>query len=405
MIEYEEMIYNIQIYDDGFFGKDGVEPDYGGGPGSKKIGLADVCTQFNLTIDEDDENKQFGYTPRKEPGPKCKVTQRPLDFVYEKYNDTYNITEARFKDDTELLELIQTGKGDPEIYTGFQNLYVDYFLGGTNPVEVEQNLVTGRNDIQTAKATYFTSIVDQNRNPEYTEDMYSLLEWEWTLAAKEWSKNSKHINVEVLTLKAFMMDILGDFNSDLILIEMAIFMVSFYICINIGGLSPIHCRCCVSGWGLTCVLICYFAGFSVAFNLGYKMSGVHSLMSFLLVGIGGDDMFVLANAIDQTPFDLHPNDRFINAMIHAGPSITITTFTNALAFYFGSSTPIPALSDFCVFAAFCVLCLYGAVLTIFLCILAWDVKRQSARKRECCGCCCCKEDTIICCRGRFLTDK
>ena len=128
-------------------------------------------------------------------------------------------------------------------------------------------------------------------------------------------------------------------------------------------------------------------------------------MAFLLIGIGVDDMFVVTNAIDQTPYHLTPEERLRDGMAHAGPSITITSLTNILAFYFGSSTKLPALSEFCIFACLCVLCLYLAVLTIFLSIMAWDVKRVHRRKRECCGLCCCSEDSVICCRGYFLSDK
>lgn len=137
MIEFEEALYNVTVYDDGGFAAEVFEADYGGGPDAKLISWADVCRQYNLTVDEDDVDRQIGYTPRKELHPKCFWTQRPLDFVYQKYNDTYNITEERFKDNKELLELIQTGKGDPEIYSTFRSLYVNFFLGGTNPPEVE----------------------------------------------------------------------------------------------------------------------------------------------------------------------------------------------------------------------------------------------------------------------------
>ena len=92
-------------------------------------------------------------------------------------------------------------------------------------------------------------------------------------------------------------------------------------------------------------------------------------------------------------------------MAHAGPSITITSLTNMLAFYFGSSTAIPALSEFCIFAGFCVLTLYLIVLSYFLCFIAWDAKRVAKRNKECCGLCCCKEETLCCCKGYFLSDK
>ena len=102
----------------------------------------------------------------------------------------------------------------------------------------------------------------------------------------------------MLTVKMITLDIFADFNADLFLVQMAFNMVAFYTAINIGGLSPIHCRCCVTSCGLCSVMLCYLAGFSMAFAFQFKESGVHSLMSFLLIGIGVDDMFVVCNSID-----------------------------------------------------------------------------------------------------------
>ena len=82
------------------------------------------------------------------------------------------------------------------------------------------------------------------------------------------------------------------------LIQIAVMTVGVYTIINLGACSPIHCRASVSILGLICVGICYFSGFGISFNIGLKQSGVHNLMSFLLIGIGVDDMFVIANAID-----------------------------------------------------------------------------------------------------------
>lgn len=53
----------------------------------------------------------------------------PLDFVYARYNDTYDMNV--FGDSQDLLEKVRTGKGDEEIYTGFRVLYVSNFFGGT----------------------------------------------------------------------------------------------------------------------------------------------------------------------------------------------------------------------------------------------------------------------------------
>ena len=91
MVEFERMILTTSVYSDGHMGGDETVPTYGGGEGSYLVSFADMCQQFNFTVDDKDD-KQIGYTPRVILGPKCFSTQRPLDFVYEKYNDTFNIS-------------------------------------------------------------------------------------------------------------------------------------------------------------------------------------------------------------------------------------------------------------------------------------------------------------------------
>jgi predicted RND superfamily exporter protein len=92
-------------------------------------------------------------------------------------------------------------------------------------------------------------------------------------------------------------------------------------------------------------------------------------------------------------------------MKHAGPSITITSLTNALAFYFGSTTSLIALRSFCIFACASIVFLYLACLTIFLCVVIWDTQRVKKKKGECCRLCMCNEDSVICCYGFFLSEK
>jgi patched domain-containing protein len=62
-------------------------------------------------------------------------------------------------------------------------------------------------------------------------------------------------------------------------------------------------------------------------------------------------------------------------MGHAGPSITITSFTNAVAFFIGAQTTIVALRMFCMFAGFAIIMLYYGCLTVFSATLAFDMRR------------------------------
>ena len=129
---------------------------------------------------------------------------------------------------------------------------------------------------------------------------------------------------------------------------------------------------------------------------------MHPIVPFLLIGVGCDDMFVICNAIDQTPDEWSPAERFRVALSHAGPSITITSFTNALAFYFGSFTSLVALNSFCIHAGVSILMLYATLLSIFSCFMVWDLQRMHKKRGDCCFRCC---NERLCCNGALLTEK
>ena len=86
-------------------------------------------------------------------------------------------------------------------------------------------------------------------------------------------------------------------------------------------------------------------------------------------------MFVVCNAIDQTDINKPVKERMKVAISHAGPSITITSFTNAVAFFFGSQTSSIALKSFCIFAGLAIMMLYVCALTIFSAIMVFDLRR------------------------------
>ena len=100
-----------------------------------------------------------------------------------------------------------------------------------------------------------------------------------------------------------------------------------------------------------------------------------------------------------------PEDRIKEAMSHAGPSITITSLTNALAFAFGGLNSLTALRSFCIFSAVCIVMLYLIVMSVFLCVVIWDTERVGRKKGECCGLFMCKQYSIFCCKGFFLSPK
>ena len=61
-------------------------------------------------------------------------------------------------------------------------------------------------------------------------------------------------------------------------------------------------------------------------------------------------------------------------MKHAGVAVSVTTFTDVIAFFIGSNTVLPGLQSFCIYAAVAIFCIYALQITHFV---AWFSLGQS----------------------------
>ena len=167
----------------------------------------------------------------------------------------------------------------------------------------------------------------------------------------------------------------SDLQSDLKLVQISVQIVAVYCILFMGSFSPIHCRAAAAGITLLCVCLAYTSSSGLLFYFGGRTAGIHNLLPFLLIGIGVDDMFVISAAIDQTDPEAPVEERMREGMMHAGASITITSFTNAVAFWLGYFGSLDALSSFCLFAGFGVVFLYLTSVTMFAAFMVWDIDR------------------------------
>ena len=64
--------------------------------------------------------------------PRCEQSPWPLDFVYDRKEDKFNLDP--YRSDEDLLMKVRTGKGDERfLYTGYKNIYIEIFFAGTTP--------------------------------------------------------------------------------------------------------------------------------------------------------------------------------------------------------------------------------------------------------------------------------
>ena len=283
---------------------------------------------------------------------------------------------------------------------------VNTFLSEVVPEDYTQSR-TGQisPSLTSAKAAAYGYFIKNGLNPDIAEGFYQVFEEALIDKIDELNEKTEHVQFEIFTVTGLRRAFSDDIRADLALVQVAIMLVATYTILVLGTFSGLHCRLVVALMGLFCVGLAYAAGFGFSFYCGGETAGVHGLMPFLLIGIGVDDMFVICNAIDQTSLNDSPHQRIKNAMQHAGPSITITSLTNTLAFAFGGLNSLTSLRSFCLFAAASVMMLYLIVMSVFLCVCIWDTERVAKRRGDCCGLCMCKMDSIFCCKGACLSPK
>lgn len=100
------------------------------------------------------------------------------------------------------------------------------------------------------------------------------------------------------------------------------------------------------------------------------------VVPFLILAIGVDNMFLISRAERNIPDSVKNVElRIAYAMKEIGPSIFTAAFCEALAFFIGMLTDVPALWSFCLVAGLSVIADFFLQCTVFLAALSLDTKR------------------------------
>lgn len=181
---------------------------------------------------------------------------------------------------------------------------------------------------------------------------------------------------------------------DLALVNISYVMVFMFLGATMGKITcGIGSRWTLALGALITVGISTASGFGVSSALGLFFGPVHSLLPFILLGIGVDDAFVIVNAMNRERLvprsaenNAHIQKRTSKALARAGASITVTSATDLVAFAISSSSRLPALASFCAWSAISITFLWFYASTCFTSTLVLDERRQRDNRRECFCC-------------------
>ncbi|XP_051713804.2 protein patched homolog 2 isoform X3 [Oryctolagus cuniculus] len=139
--------------------------------------------------------------------------------------------------------------------------------------------------------------------------------------------------------------------------------------------------------GVLLVALAVASGLGLCALLGISFNAATTqVLPFLALGIGVDDIFLLAHAFTEAPPGTPLQERTGECLQRTGTSVALTSINNMVAFFMAALVPIPALRAFSLQAAIVVGCNFAAVMLVFPAVLSLDLRRRHCQRLDvlCC---------------------
>lgn len=187
--------------------------------------------------------------------------------------------------------------------------------------------------------------------------------------------------------QCYYRDVLNSsFFDDLILLVLDyILMISFASWV-LARNSPVISQGTLAVGAVFCVILAMGASFGLGSAFGLEYSNTVQLLAFLLLGLGIDDAFVIAQNFRQVDSNLKPRDRVSESLRISGTAISVTSFTDMVVFLSGLGNSLPVIRALCAFGTLGVLFDWILQLTLFVGMLVLNLKREMKQKADCLCC-------------------
>ncbi|TKY57553.1 Niemann-Pick C1 protein [Spatholobus suberectus] len=113
---------------------------------------------------------------------------------------------------------------------------------------------------------------------------------------------------------------------------------------------------------------------------------IMEVIPFLVLAVGVDNMCIIVDAVKRQPSGLPVEEQISNAMGEVGPSITLASLSEILAFAVGSFVSMPACRVFSMIAALAVLLDFLLQITSFVALVTLDFERAKDNRIDCFPC-------------------
>uniref|UniRef100_A0A7C9FG71 SSD domain-containing protein n=2 Tax=Opuntia streptacantha TaxID=393608 RepID=A0A7C9FG71_OPUST len=181
-------------------------------------------------------------------------------------------------------------------------------------------------------------------------------------------------------------------NADVITILISYLVMFAYISLTLGDrphLSSffVSSKVLLGLSGVVVVILSVLGSVGFFSAIGLKSTLIiMEVIPFLVLAVGVDNMCILVHAVKRQPIEIPMEERISNALVEVGPSITLASLSEVLAFAVGGFISMPACRVFSMFAAMAVLLDFLLQLSAFVALIVFDFKRAEDYRIDCFPC-------------------
>jgi len=266
-----------------------------------------------------------------------------------------------------------------------------YWKGPDNLISQLGNAIVNNGVLVSAEAfsiTYFLESNGEEKDPQkeaWEKDVF--------LSTVQSKDVDPDLSLKYFSARSFNDEFGSAIGGDIKFVQISYIIAFVFLGATLGRFCGHGSRWAVSLGALVLVALSTIAGIGLSSYFGLFYGPVHSLLPFVLLGIGVDDVFVIVNAFNRERTMPHGEEddnelrnRSARACARAGASITVTSLTDMVAFAISSSSALPALGSFCAYAAIGVFFLWFFAVTYFIAVVVLDERRLRLNKTDvlCC---------------------
>ena len=218
------------------------------------------------------------------------------------------------------------------------------------------------------------------------ENREEILEWErkFLNEVSKFSKNTTCASIVYAAERSLDDSVTESTSSDI-----KFFALTFTIMGIFSGI--VNGRCADARYGHQLLgfasLLSIYLGVTAALGflmfLGVSFVSMVGVLPFLVVSIGIDDVFIILHELNEmVRKDIPAIHMLSGTMARSGPTITMTTLTDLVAFAVSCRSIFPAIRLFCTYAALTIWSAFVMLVTFFVGCIWFDIKRINAQRRD-----------------------